>query len=159
MLLKLQLLNLYKDMATKSTPHIPSHKLPERWLLVDAKDKVLGRAATKIAILLMGKDNATYGPSVDAKTNVIVINAEQVKLSGKKLEDKKYHRHSGYLGSVKTKTPADIFASSKPQEVLEKAVHGMLPKNKLRPVMMDRLKLYVGGEHPHTAQKPVEVTI
>jgi large subunit ribosomal protein L13 len=127
--------------------------------LVDAKDQILGRLATKIAILLMGKDNATFGPSVDAKTNVVVINAEAIKLSGKKLTDKKYHRHSGYLGSVKTKTPADMLASSKPQEVLEKAVHGMLPKNKLRPVMMEHLKLFVGPEHPHTAQKPVEVKL
>lgn len=156
---KLRLLNLYKDMATKSTPHIASHQLPERWLLVDAKDKVVGRIATKIAILLMGKDKGTFGPSVDAKTNVIVINSEQVKLTGNKLIGKKYHRHSGYLGSVKTRTPEDIFASTKPYEVLEKAIHGMLPKNKLRPVMMQRLKLIVGAEHPHTAQQPVEVTI
>lgn len=127
--------------------------------MVDAKDKVLGRLATKVAILLMGKDNATFGPSVDAKTNVIVINAEQIKLTGNKLTGKKYHRHSGYLGSVKTTTPESILAGSQPHQVLEKAIHGMLPKNKLRPVMMERLKLFVGSEHPHTAQKPVEVTI
>lgn len=146
-------------MATKSTAHIPSHKLPERWFVVDAKDKVLGRLATKIAILLMGKDKATFGPSVDAKTNVIVINSEAIKLSGQKLTGKQYHRHSGYLGSVKTTTPEKILAGTNPQRVLEHAVHGMLPKNKLRPIMMDRLKLYVGDTHPHAAQQPVEVKL
>lgn len=143
----------------KATAHISEKQLPERWFLIDATDKVVGKLATKIAILLMGKDNATFGPSVDAKTNVVVINSEAIKLTGNKLTDKLYYRHTGYLGSTRSKTPENILASSKPYEVLEKAVYGMLPKNKLRHVMMDRLKLYVGGEHPHAGQAPVEVKI
>lgn len=143
----------------KATAHISENQLPERWFLIDATDQVVGKLATKIAILLMGKDNATYGPSVDAKTNVVVINSEAIKLTGNKLTDKLYYTHTGYLGSTRSKTPENILASSKPYEVLEKAVYGMLPKNKLRHVMMDRLKLYVGGEHPHAGQAPKEVKI
>lgn len=143
----------------KATPHIPSHKLPERWFVIDAKDQVVGRLATKIAILLMGKDNATFGPSVDAKTNVIVINAEAIKFSGAKMTEKLYYKHTGYLGSTRSKTPEDILSGSQPTGVLEKAIYGMLPKNKLRHIMMDRLKLYAGSEHPHAGQAPVEVKI
>jgi large subunit ribosomal protein L13 len=145
--------------SRKATSHIASHQLPERWFLVDAKDQIVGRLATKVAVLLMGKDNATYGPSVDAKTNVIVINSEAIKLTGNKLEGKQYHTHSGYLGSLKTTTPAKILAGKQPTRVLEKAIHGMLPKNKLRPLMMERLKLYAGGEHPHAGQQPVPVSL
>lgn len=104
----------------KSTIHVPSQKLPERWFLIDAKDKVVGRLATKVAILLMGKDQATFGPSVDAKTNVIIVNVEQVKFSGAKMQDKQYHSHSGYLGSTKTTTPEKILAGKNPERVLEK---------------------------------------
>lgn len=143
----------------KATAHISENKLPERWFLIDATDQVVGKLATKIAVLLMGKDNATFGPSVDAKTNVVVINSEAIKFTGNKMTDKLYYSHTGYLGSTRSKTPENILASSKPYEVLEKAVYGMLPKNKLRHVMMGRLKLYVGAEHPHAGQAPVEVKI
>lgn len=145
--------------VTKQTAHMPSHQLQERWLLVDANDQIVGRLATKLAVLLMGKDQASYNPAVDSKTNLIVINAEKVKFSGNKTEDKKYYKHSGYLGNLKTTTPERILDGKNPQDVLKKAIYGMLPKNKLRPVMMDRLRLFVGTEHPHAGQSPVEVKI
>lgn len=138
---------------------MPSHQLTERWLLIDANNLVVGRLATKIAVMLMGKDLATYNPAVDSKTNVIVINSEKVRFTGNKTADKKYYKHTGYLGSLKETTPERIFEGKKPETVLEKAVYGMLPKNKLRPVMMERLRLYVGSDHPHAGQSPVEVKI
>ena len=88
----------------KMTPHIPSHELTERWLLVDADGRIVGKIATVIAKLLMGKDQPQYNPAVDSKTNVVVINAEKIKFSGKKMAQKEYHRHSGYPGGLKTET-------------------------------------------------------
>ncbi|OGB73391.1 50S ribosomal protein L13 [candidate division Kazan bacterium RIFCSPHIGHO2_01_FULL_44_14] len=142
----------------KATPHIPSHQLPERWFLVDAKDRVLGRLATGIAKLLMGKDMPQFNGAVDAKTNVIVVNAETVKLTGNKLLAKTYSRHSGYPGGLKTRTAQQLI-DQHPTRVLEHAVDGMLPKNKLRHVLMNRLKIYAGAEHPHVGQQPKPVNI
>ncbi|RLC37898.1 50S ribosomal protein L13 [candidate division Kazan bacterium] len=141
------------------TPHIPSHQLTERWFLVNADGQIVGKMATTIAKLLMGKDQPQFNPAVDARTNVVVINAEKIKFSGKKLEDKKYYHHSGYPGGTKVKTPQDVLGSSSPARVLIHAVTGMLPKNKLRQVMLKRLKVFVGDKHPHTGQNPVELKI
>ncbi|MFA5009694.1 MAG: 50S ribosomal protein L13 [Patescibacteria group bacterium] len=143
----------------QATAHMPSHKLPERWFLVDAKDKVLGRLAVKIAELLMGKDNAMFNQAVQARTNVVVINAKYVKLTGNKLTGKIYTSHSGYPGGITTKTPADILAGNKPNEVLRHAVAGMLPKNKLHNLTLDRLKIYAEDEHRHGGQNPIPVKL
>ncbi len=146
-------------IITKVTPHMPAHLLAERWFLIDASDAVVGRLAVVIAKLLMGKDLPSYNPGVDAKTNVIVINAGGVRFTGNKHEDKQYVRHTGYLGGLKVTTPKRVLEGKQPEEVLRKAVYGMVPKNKLRHNLMDRLKLYNTAEHPHGGQQPVVITL
>jgi large subunit ribosomal protein L13 len=143
----------------KATQHMSANKLTERWFLVDAKDQVLGRLAVKIANLLMGKDNATFNRGVDAKTNVIVINAGQIKLTGNKLMGKIYRSHTGYPGGLVEKTPAQVLAGKTPTDVVRHAVAGMLPKNKLHNVALDRLKIFMDDKHSHAGQKPVEVKL
>lgn len=141
----------------KFTPHVPAHQLTERWFVVDAKDRILGRLATGVAKLLMGKDLPQFNNAVDAKTNVVVVNAEAIKLTGNKLTDKIYYRHSGYPGGLKSRTASETLDKF-PIRVLEQAIQGMLPKNKLRNVMLKRLKVYAGPEHPHTGQQPKPIT-
>lgn len=140
----------------KETSHIPSQDLTERWLLVDASDQIVGRFTSIIAKLLMGKDQATFNPATDSKTNVVIINAEKIKFSGKKLTAKEYHKHSGYPGGLTTRTAEEVLAGPNPTRIITHAVSGMLPKNKLRNVMMRRLKVFVGSEHPHAGQNPIE---
>lgn len=123
------------------------------WHLVDATDKVLGRVATQIANVLRGKNKACFTPSVDAGDFVIVVNAEKIALTGKKLTDKMYYSHSGYPGGIKSITAGKLLEKNA-AEVLRKAVKGMLPKNKLASQMLKKLKVYVGPEHPHSAQQP-----
>lgn len=125
----------------------------KNWYLIDAKDKILGRLAPTIANKLRGKDKPIFSPHMDCGDHVIVINADKVKLTGNKLDDKKYYTHSGYPGAIKEK-PARQLLERKPTRLLELAVSGMLPKNKLRKIFMKKLKLYAGEEHPHTAQEP-----
>jgi len=125
-----------------------------RWFLVDARGQVLGRLATHIATLLMGKHKPLYTPSVDAGDFVVVIHASQIRLTGKKLQRKKYIHHTGYLGHLKEES-YESFLRRKPEEVLRKAVWGMLPKNRLGRQMWKRLKVYSGESHPHRAQNPV----
>jgi len=148
-----------KPSANRATSHMPSQHLPERWFLVDVEGKIMGRAATKIAKLLMGKDHPAFNPGVDAKTNVIVINADKVKLSGNKMEGNTYYKHTGYLGGIRETTPAKILEGKKPTDLVTRMVYGMLPKNKLRHVMMNRLRVFVGTEHPHNGQNPVIITL
>lgn len=136
-----------------------ANKLQERWFLVDAKDQILGRMAVKIAQLLMGKDQGTFNRAVDAKTNVVVVNAKYVKLSGNKLAGKIYRSHTGYPGGLTEKTPAQVLAGNKPTEVVRHAVAGMLPKNKLQSVALDRLKIYAEGDHKHAGQNPTLVKL
>jgi len=143
----------------KATPHMPSQTLPERWFLVDAKDKVPGRLAVKVTKLLMGKDKATFNRAVDAKTNVVIINAGSIKFTGNKLAGKTYVSHSGYPGGLREKTPAQVLAGSFPTRVVSHAIAGMLPKNKLGTVMLKRLKVYAGSEHPHAGQNPITVDL
>ena len=123
------------------------------WYLVDAREKVLGRLAVEIASRLRGKHKPQYSPYTDTGDFVVVINAEQVVLTGKKMDDKIYYSHSGYPGGLKS-TPAGKLVKKKPEELLRIAVKGMLPKNSLGRMMLSKLKIYVGGEHPHEAQKP-----
>jgi large subunit ribosomal protein L13 len=123
------------------------------WRIVDANDQILGRLAVSIANALRGRDKPTYTPSVDTGDYVIVINAEKVKLSGAKEEQKKYMFYSGYLGGEKYRSVAD-FREKRPEFIIMNAVKGMLPKNKLASRMLTKLKVYSGEDHPHSAQQP-----
>ncbi len=128
------------------------------WLLVDATDKTLGRLSTEIAIRLTGKHKPSYTPHVDTGDYVIVINAEKIKVTGKKLDDKMYFKHTGYIGNLKSenlRTKLD----SKPESVIELAVKGMLPKSKLGRAMIKKLKVTAGKNHNHDAQKPQLIEI
>jgi large subunit ribosomal protein L13 len=123
------------------------------WYVVDAKDVVLGRLSTRVAGILRGKNKAIYTPSVDTGDFVIVVNADKVALTGRKLADKIYYSHSGYVGGLK-EISAGKLMEKKPQELIKKAVKGMLPKNKLARNMLSKLKIYAGSSHPHEAQQP-----
>ena len=124
------------------------------WRVVDASDQVVGRLASKIAAVLRGKDNPSYAPHNDSGDFVVVINAEKIRFTGNKLAGKKYFRHTGYIGGIKEQTAAELLAK-KPEDVLKKAVKGMLPKNALGRAQLKKLKVYSGAEHPHEAQQPV----
>jgi large subunit ribosomal protein L13 len=125
-----------------------------QWHIIDAQDIVLGRLATTAATLLRGKHKPIYAPHVDTGDFVIIINAEKVALTGKKLEQKKAYRHSGYPGGLRSVTYGELM-DKRPDRAVEKAVKGMLPKNALGRKMIKKLKVYAGSEHPHQAQQPV----
>ncbi|MGK7346814.1 MAG: 50S ribosomal protein L13 [Candidatus Nitrospinota bacterium M3_3B_026] len=125
-----------------------------RWVIVDAEGKVLGRLAAQVANILRGKDRPTFTPHVDTGSFVVVVNAEKVKLTGAKLDQKVYYRHSGYIGSLKSITARELL-SKNPERIVVNAVRGMLPKNRLSRQVIKKLKVYAGPEHPHAAQKPV----
>jgi large subunit ribosomal protein L13 len=145
--------------AHQATQSTKPADVERRWLVVDATDQVLGRMATQVAVLLRGKHRATFTPHVDTGDYVIVINAEKVKLTGRKLQQKKYYRHSGYKGSLKEITAEKLLASPHADRVVRKAVTGMLPKGPLGRSMATKLKVYAGPEHPHAAQNPEELTL
>jgi large subunit ribosomal protein L13 len=128
------------------------------WHVVDAEGKTLGRLATQIANVLRGKHKPTYTPHVDVGDFVVVVNAEKVVVTGKKREDKVYWRHSGYPGGIRSRTLAEML-DRRPEEVLRKAVKGMLPRNRLARMQLKKLKIYAGPEHPHEAQKPETLEI
>jgi len=128
-------------------------EIEKKWWVVDLKNRVLGRAAVQISNLLRGKSKPEYTPHVDVGDFVIAINADRVKLTGKKLEDKIYYWHSGYPGGLKARAAKQMI-KEKPEEVIRLAVWGMMPKNKLAKHQMTKLKIYVGDKHPHEAQKP-----
>jgi large subunit ribosomal protein L13 len=128
------------------------------WYVVDAEGKTLGRLATQIANTLRGKRKPEYTPHVDTGDFVIVINAEKISVTGKKLSDKLYHRHSGYPGGLKTRTLQEQL-DRRPEEVIRKAVKGMLPRNRLARRQITKLKVYAGPEHPHVAQQPQPMEI
>ncbi len=123
------------------------------WHLVDAEGRVLGRLASRVASILMGKEKPTYADFLDCGDFVIVVNAEKVRLTGKKLSNKLYYRHSGYPGGLKQMTAAEVLEKH-PERVIRSAVKGMLPRNKLGRKMLLKLKIYAGGDHPHQAQQP-----
>ncbi len=129
-----------------------------KWYVIDADDLVLGRLAVKAAHVLRGKHKATYTPHVDCGDYVIIINADKVKLTGNKLEDKKYYNHSGYPGGLRVRT-AKTMKEQYPVEMVERAVKGMLPHGRLGRQMGKKLFVYAGSEHPHMAQKPIEMDI
>jgi large subunit ribosomal protein L13 len=128
------------------------------WYVVDAEGKTLGRLATRIADTLRGKNKPQYTPHVDTGDFVIVVNAEKIQVTGKKLDEKLYHRHSGYPGGLKTRTLREQL-ERRPTEVLRLAVKGMLPRNRLSRAQLTKLKIYAGPEHPHQAQAPRQLEV
>ena len=140
----------------KDTKKLKKEEVVRNWYVVDAENLVLGKVAVEIAKKLMGKDKVSYTPHVDGGDYVVVVNAEKIAVTGKKLTDKKYYRHSGYPGGLKTRSLEEMLAK-KPTEVLRKAVERMLPKNKLGRQMINRLKLNVGPTHTNEAQKPTKL--
>jgi len=137
--------------ATRSTK--PAD-VTRRWYVLDAEGQVLGRIATRIATILRGKHKAEFTPHVDTGDFVIVINAEKVRLTGNKLDQKIYHSHSGWMGSIKSITAGKLLSGAHADRVVRNAVRGMLPKNSLGRQMGSKLKVYSGPDHPHAAQKP-----
>jgi large subunit ribosomal protein L13 len=132
--------------------------IEQRWYIVDAEGKVLGRLATEIARVIRGKHKPIFTPHMDTGDNVIVINADKVKVTGKKAEQKRYFRHTGYMGHEKFTTLGTMIAKH-PERVIEKAVYGMLPKTALgRQVLRRKLRVYAGTNHPHVAQQPTPLT-
>ncbi len=132
------------------------HEVVRHWYLIDAEAKTLGRLATQIADLLRGKGKPQYTAHIDTGDFVVVVNAEKVHVTGNKLEQKIYYRHSGYPGGLRQRTLAEQL-ERRPEEVLRKAVKGMLPKNRLAAAQLTKLKIYAGPEHPHAAQNPVTI--
>jgi large subunit ribosomal protein L13 len=128
------------------------------WYVVDAEGRTLGRLATQIANVLRGKHKPTYTPHVDVGDFVIVVNAEKIAVTGDKREKKLYWRHSGYPGGIRSRTLGDLL-EKRPEEVIRKAVKGMLPRNRLARQQLRKLKVYAGPEHPHRAQKPEQLEI
>ena len=125
----------------------------EKWCVVDARDKVLGRLASEVAVRIRGKHNPLFTPHTDTGDWVIVINADKVRLTGNKWDQKTYYRHSGYTGNLKATTAKELMAK-KPEELVRKAVRGMLPKNRLGRKLNNKLYVYAGDQHPHGAQQP-----
>lgn len=136
----------------------PAEMADRKWYVIDAAGKPLGRVAAKAAVILRGKNKTTFTPNVDCGDNVIIINAEKVRLTGKKLTDKEYVRHSGYPGGIRLTTPAE-YLKKNPEFIIEKAVKGMLPRTRLGAAQMRNLKVYAGGEHPHAAQAPRTINL
>lgn len=133
-------------------------EIKRNWYIIDARGKVLGRIATKIAELLIGKGKTTFTPAVDGGDFVVVLNASDIVLTGKKEKQKTYYWHTGYPAGLRSVT-AEKLKEKKPEEILWKAVYGMLPKNKLRDDRIKRLKIYTANEHPHTAQQPTQLSL
>ena len=138
-------------MANKATA-------TKEWVVIDANDQILGRLSSQVAKILRGKHKPSYTPHADCGDNVIIINAEKVRLTGRKLTDKQYVRHTGYPGGQRFATPKDML-SRKPIWVIEHAVKGMLPKNRLANALFRNLYVYAGTEHPHEAQKPKQMDL
>jgi large subunit ribosomal protein L13 len=139
--------------------HIPSEgEIVRKWHVVDATDQVLGRVASKAALLLMGKHKPTYTTFLDTGDHVVIVNAEKIRLTGRKDDQKIYRRHSGYPGGLSEINIAKVRAT-RPTRILEQAIAGMLPKNKLGKQMYRKLKVYAGDKHPHQAQKPAPLSL
>lgn len=141
------------------TKMVTREEADQKWYVVDAQDMVLGRLATQVASVLRGKNKPTYTPNADTGDFVIVVNAEKVRLTGKKMTEKVYYRHSGYMGGLKATTPEKVFESAHPERVVEWAVRGMLPKSRLGDRLFTKLKVYAGPEHPHKAQCPKPLAV
>jgi large subunit ribosomal protein L13 len=145
--------------AHRTTRSIRPADVVRRWYVIDASDQVLGRLATRVATVLRGKHRPTYTPHVDTGDFVIIVNAEKVKLTGRKLDQKVYYRHTGYTGHLRSTTAGKLLAGPHADRVVRHAVRGMLPKNSLGRQMFRKLKVYAGAEHPHAAQRPEVLTL
>ena len=139
-----------------STLFPSKNNMQRSWYVLDAQDVVLGRLATKVAMMLMGKHKPTYTPFIDTGDHVVVINADKVRLTGNKEDAKNYYRHTGYPGGLKT-TTAKKMRQTRPERMIELAIQGMLPKSKMGKQMYRKLNVYAGPKHPHQAQQPVEM--
>ncbi len=135
-----------------------SQDVRREWHLVDATDKTLGRLATELASRLRGKHKPIYTPHVDTGDYIVVVNAEKIRVTGNKMEDKIYHHHTGYIGNLKSE-PLGKLMERAPERAIERAVKGMLPKNKLGAAMYKKLYVYAGAEHPHAAQQPAALEL
>jgi len=133
-------------------------KSERKWYLIDATDKVVGRLATEVAVILRGKNKPTFTPHMDMGDYVIIINAEKVKLTGTKEDKKTYVDHSGYLGNIKVK-PFKVVQQKNPTRILSDAIHGMVPINRLGKTILDKLFIYSGSAHPHAGQNPINLNI
>jgi large subunit ribosomal protein L13 len=140
--------------AHRATQSAKPAEVERRWYVVDATDQVLGRLATRLATVLRGKHKPIYTPHVDTGDFVVVVNAEKVRLTGRKRSDKTYVRHTGWPGGFRETTAVKVLEGAHPERVIEAAVRGMLPKNHLGRKMGAKLKVYAGAEHPHAAQRP-----
>lgn len=147
-------------MNTLSYKTVSANKqtVDKQWIVVDAEGEILGRLSSKIAMVIRGKNKPSYTPHVDCGDNVIVINADKVKLTGNKMGDKTYVRYTGYPGGQRFISPKELLAKH-PERIVEKAVRGMLPKNRLGRALYKNLHVYAGTTHPHTAQSPKEVKL
>ena len=137
---------------------VKASDIERRWWVVDATDQTLGRLATRIATLLEGKHKPIYSPHIDTGDHVVVVNARRVRVTGDKLRQKTYYRHSNYPGGLKAESLETLLAR-KPELVIERAVKGMLPQNRIGRAMFRKLKVYSGGDHPHAAQRPTVVEL
>ena len=146
------------DKLSYKTISANKNTVNKEWVVVDAKDAILGRLASEVAKMIRGKHKTSYTPHVDCGDNVIIINADKIKLTGKKLTDKVYVRHTGYPGGQRFQTPRELLEKH-PERVIEKAVRGMLPKNRLGRRLFTNLFVYADAEHPHSAQQPKEIKL
>ena len=145
--------------AHRATKSAKPAEVEHRWFVVDASDQVLGRLATRVATVLRGKHRVIFTPHVDTGDYVIVVNAEKVRLTGRKREQKTYYRHTGYTGHLNQITAGKLLSGPHADRVVRRAVRGMLPKNALGRQMFRKLKVYTGPDHPHAAQKPEEFSL
>ena len=146
------------DTLSYKTVSLNKATAEKKWLVIDATDLALGRLASRIALILRGKNKPGFTPNVDCDDNVIVINAEKVALKGKKMTNRVYVRYTGYPGGQRFSTPAEILAK-RPTELIRRAVKGMLPKTRLGDKVLGNLYIYAGPEHPHQAQNPTEIKL
>ena len=146
------------DSLSYKTISVNAASADKQWVLIDATDAVVGRLASQVAKILRGKNKPSFTPNADCGDNVIIINAEKVRLTGNKMTDKVYVRHSGYPGGQRFTTPAE-YLQKKPTFIIEKAVKGMLPRTRLGAAQFKNLKVYAGAEHPHAGQSPKTIKL
>jgi large subunit ribosomal protein L13 len=149
---------IYRDKVEMKTFTATPATIKREWFVVDATDKTLGRLATELAHRLRGKHKPTYTPNMDTGDHLIVVNAEKIKVTGKKLDDKMYYRHTGYIGNLKSINLGKMLETH-PERVIQKAVKGMLPRNPLGRANFRKLHVYAGPDHPHTAQQPAQLEL
>jgi len=148
----------FSSFFTSETPWVKKEEVTRNWYLIDASDKVLGRLASRLAYMLQGKHRPDYTPHVDQGDFFVIINADKVKLTGKKLDQKVYWRHTGYMGGLKLEKAKELL-QRKPEQLIYLAVKRMLPRNRMRNKLLKKLKIYSGALHPHQAQNPQPLEI